>query len=701
MSTENIKIPTFPDVDKFDMKKLVSEIKATFKDINKDDYNITKDDVDILKNISISLEHSYEKREHSLLSNIKRTIQESNIFKTLNFYNINKDPEFEVPKREGGDYSLLQALKTEISTINTTLKEIAVSQEKTLTSVITEIKKQTFTFDSDKKKAKSKSKGNSTFNYFRRFTDDIKDKFSTIINYPKNMFLDIKDSVTDKFRSILEWPKNLFRRDKSDSKKGGFSSKDPSSGILEVVKKIEKLLIEQNKFNDAERKKNLRNTKTKKEDSSIFSTILGFGSMFFASMLGKIKAIGTFFTKGFDFIANKLRFITKPLKAVFGRITEVGGSVGKFFVDKFKSVTSIISNIIGRFTGFFSSIGNFISKGFSGAIGTISKFAGSFGEMFTGIFQRIGNIFKPLGSILSSSAGIFKSVGNFTKAIPGLGWLITGITSIFSFVTGFMNTKGNLFEKVVGGFKTFISDLQDVFVGIPLKILDWVSSKIAGLFNIDLAPGWSDGALKWIKNLTGNIIDWVFTPFKDLYNLIFGDKKEESTNKESKDLVTKFTDLFSNIGSYLTNWLKKNPAIKGASWMWEKLTGSPLFDDKKEKQEVDIPKTNNAIIELPKEDKTKQAFTAIDLAKKNATDKQQLRTEGNDAVMKEVSKQMGELSDKLGKGFDTVASSTSAAVQNIYASSINTTNNENKNNVNIPEGIEALGLKLKNSSWGF
>jgi len=93
------------------------------------------------------------------------------------------------------------------------------------------------------------------------------------------------------------------------------------------------------------------------------------------------------------------------------------------------------------------------------------------------------------------------------------------------------------------------------------------------------------------------------------------------------------------------------------------------------------------------------ALENIDKAKQANIEDASKKSENRDAIMKELNKTMNEMSGNLNinKNNEALLSNSSNSNSNsITVPSITTINDTSKNN--IPEGIESLGLLLKNST---
>lgn len=432
-----------------------------------------------------------------------------------------------------------------------------------------------------------------------------------------------------------------------------------------LLSNIRDLLFDVLQFNEDERKRLLRsNVKDKKEDDDY----------------GWLKSL---FVVGAGAIVGYINEFLLAWKSFF-----------KFF----KSITSIFGKIVAVFTD-ISKITEPLSKGWNWIKSSFSKITGIFSKIGS-FFSKIGGFFSKLGAISKISAFIKPALA-FTKAIPIVGWVITGITAVFDFFKGFFTTEGDFFDKLIGGFKGLFDGIGEVMTKLPLNILEWITNKVAGIFDIKMPEGWSDKTYEFIKNLGHDILDWLVAPFKSLYNMIFGEEKKKEPPKEELTIIENFKKFFSGFWDNITKWLTDNPVAKGISYLWEKVTGEPLFSNV-EKSSEPVKQPTEQILPVSKDDKASNMLSAIDTTRINNKEEKEKKKEEEFSLLKSLSDGIENMSDTISSGLNSAVNSTTAAMQNVYNSAVNMVSSGSDDKPKqIPEGIEALGLMLKNNTWGF
>ena len=137
-------------------------------------------------------------------------------------------------------------------------------------------------------------------------------------------------------------------------------------------------------------------------------------------------------------------------------------------------------------------------------------------RIFASLFQKL-QVFK-MGMILkfivrwqkfalflpkiASGLGLLFKAARF--GFKFLGWPIQILFSLYDFVKGFMNTEGNLADKLLGG-------LKKVFLGffeLPVKLIGWVVEKVLGLFGIKV-DGVADKILGFFLGIIEGYVAWL------------------------------------------------------------------------------------------------------------------------------------------------------------------------------------------------
>ena len=145
---------------------------------------------------------------------------------------------------------------------------------------------------------------------------------------------------------------------------------------------------------------------------------------------------------------------------------------------------------------------------------------GSGGKLMT----KVGNLFTSIAGLFGKIPGLTKIL-NFVKgAAKFLGRIFVPVTVIMSlweavsgFMTGFAETEGNLFQKIMGGIGGAIKSLLDFFVfGIAEMVQD-VIIWLLELFGFDgAATAVGDfNLVGFIKEKVFAVIDWFMLIFQD------------------------------------------------------------------------------------------------------------------------------------------------------------------------------------------
>ena len=272
-----------------------------------------------------------------------------------------------------------------------------------------------------------------------------------------------------------------------------------------------------------------------------FGSILGrFGEMlgggdegFFSTVFGAIgEFVGNFFA---DFIASVTVLYHTNKKGFNKLIKNIGGSLGK----RIKAIGSLF----GRFGAILGRIGGLISKAFLPLTIILSAFAGIFKAVerfkneegtlldkmiagLEGFFQGflgfiVGGILDLGKDILAWLLGALGFDGakealnsfSFTEIIDNL------VSNVFDTVTlffksifdgmfdGFLDTEGNIIDKIFGAIAGYFSGLLDFFTfGLAdTSFIKDFFSNIAGFFN-DLFGGIIDGFMSTEGNLLQKIL---------------------------------------------------------------------------------------------------------------------------------------------------------------------------------------------------
>ena len=393
--------------------------------------------------------------------------------------------------------------------------------------------------------------------------------------------------------------------------------------------------------------------------AAVTGFIVGFFQGFFGPMGALMKswglAIKNFFAKPLKLGWTKFKDMLKTSKiklwydSVKGWFKAKLGAAGT----KWSSFKNMMAN--SKIGGWYQSIKNwFTAAGRSSKTGkfTPSKwtsikkmFANSkIGKLFTGIknffkapigakLPMLKNLFmkSPIGKLITSISALFKTkppgtgimddVTKVMKKLFGKGgvfnifrkigaafgkifFFVQIFMTLFDFYTGFVETKGNLLDKILGGLKAAFVGFFGGFMDLGIMLEDgikWIVKKIAGFFGFDedevAASMESFSIFKPLKKMVTDVADWfvglfdfssfsaglismaklIFLPITALLDLVgfvwdwfmelFG-WKDENAPADDRTLTTKLGDLLIGVwdwfmGIFGFDLAKSTPADDG------------------------------------------------------------------------------------------------------------------------------------------
>jgi hypothetical protein len=191
------------------------------------------------------------------------------------------------------------------------------------------------------------------------------------------------------------------------------------------------------------------------------------------------------------------------------------------------------------------------------------------------VLLKVKNLFGPKGAF-----SIFKTIG---KAFGRIFFFVQIFMTLFDFYTGFVETEGNLLDKILGGLKAAFVGFFGGFMDLGIMLEDgikWIVAKIAGFFGFDeeevAASMESFSIFKPLKKMVTDVADWfvglfdfssfsaglismaklIFLPITALLDLtgfvwdwfmeLFG-WKDENAPKDERTLTTKLGDLLIGV----------------------------------------------------------------------------------------------------------------------------------------------------------
>ena len=186
------------------------------------------------------------------------------------------------------------------------------------------------------------------------------------------------------------------------------------------------------------------------------------------------------------------------IKNLFKKVIIAVLALGAFLVGGLVGVGSSISRLFTllvpkKVIGVFKTIGSFIS----GKVASLGKFFGKqkgVGKalgMVSTVMSKISGVFSPLTKVISGLlANPYVAKGfAFGKTLGKLFFPITVLMSAWEAIkgamSGFTNTEGNLFEKIVGGLMGAVENLVKFFIAMPLDLIKDLIGWIAGMLGFD------------------------------------------------------------------------------------------------------------------------------------------------------------------------------------------------------------------------
>ena len=333
----------------------------------------------------------------------------------------------------------------------------------------------------------------------------------------------------------------------------------------------------------------------------------------------KLGAAGTKWTSFKNMMANsKIGGWYKSIKSWF---TAAGRSskTGKFTPSKWTSIKKMFANSkIGKL---FTGIKNFFKAPIGAKLpmlknlflkSPVGKVITSIQALFktkppgTGIIDDVVKAFGKFGKVFS----IFKAIGS---AFGKIFFFVQIFMTLFDFYSGFVDTEGNLLDKILGGLKAAFVGFFGGFMDLGIMLEDgikWIIKKIAGFFGFDedevAASMESFSIFKPLKQMVTDIADWfvglfdfssfsaglisaaklLFLPITALLDLtgfiwdwfmeLFG-WKDENAPADDRTLTTKLGDLLLGVwdwfmGIFGFDLAKSTPADDGQT-VFGKLTG--------------------------------------------------------------------------------------------------------------------------------
>jgi len=236
---------------------------------------------------------------------------------------------------------------------------------------------------------------------------------------------------------------------------------------------------------------------------------------------------------------------------------------------------------------------------------TIGKGITAIKNLFSGGIKipGVGAVDDLVGKVkgLFGPTGPFKIFATIGRAFGKIFFFVQIIMSLFDFYTGFMETEGNLLDKILGGLKGALMGFIGGFLDLGIMLEDaikWIVTKIAGFFGFDEkeigASMESFSIFKPLKQMLEDVIDWfialfdfssfsaglisaaklLFLPITALLDLtgfiwdwfmgLFG-WKDENAPKDDRTVTTKLGDLLVGIWDWFLDLFGFGASAEGHS----------------------------------------------------------------------------------------------------------------------------------------
>ena len=305
-----------------------------------------------------------------------------------------------------------------------------------------------------------------------------------------------------------------------------------------------------------------------------------------AKMQSILTNINNSFSKILNILSDKLvpvvELFAKVLEFAAGFLAEGGMNAG-LVLSPMLALVKATTNLLGKLFGVgdaFSKIGGIFTK---------------IGGFFTKIVTRVEAFFRlirmqggSIGKVIANSLlNIFKIGKVGIKAVPVIGWIITGIDLIWNLWKRFTSTmesdewvNGSIWDRVLLGLKAVWGALYDTLIK-PFEALydtlikpfedvwNWLKERFTAESPSQLGLGIVEG----IKAVGSMLFDVLSSPFKMLWNFV--------------------SELFPNMADFLVSAFKKGldfvMKLPGVNWIMEKVG-------------VKMPSTNVTETSLPEKE---------------------------------------------------------------------------------------------------
>lgn len=217
------------------------------------------------------------------------------------------------------------------------------------------------------------------------------------------------------------------------------------------------------------------------------------------------SGIGQWFADIWNGVVDGAKVIWQGLVDWFSGIVQgiqdIWNGITGFFGGIFNAVSDVVSTV-------FNAIGGFASSAWDVLVGIWSAVSGFFGDGFNSVSDVVSGVFKAIGDFASNAwrtiTDIFNGVSDFFRgAFDSIREIVGGVFNAFggfasdawNAITGVFDGIGGFFSDIFGGVKRTIDNVMggvaDTINNIKGSI-DWVSSKVGGLFKGSMVVGLTD-----------------------------------------------------------------------------------------------------------------------------------------------------------------------------------------------------------------
>jgi len=201
--------------------------------------------------------------------------------------------------------------------------------------------------------------------------------------------------------------------------------------------------------------------------------------------------------------------------------------------------------------------------------------SGAGGKIFGPVMEWVGKIITWFEKIPFFGKFIGKFFKYFKLGMEYLGWPLQIVMSVIDFIKGFMNTEGDLLDKIMGGLKNVVLE----FLDLPIEALGWIIEKVAGFFGIEITDA-AGTIKKWISDGFDILTGWIRTAI-DMWPALWAEYVQprwDTAVTMAKLKFLEFIDRIQVIWEDIVGIL--DPVIQGIknafTWLSELL--SPAFD---------------------------------------------------------------------------------------------------------------------------